>query len=255
VLDSLRLSMTYFDVNYESQVEAYLSNLAILSREADFAGTGIILRGNAARDRVLQEVAKGTLPVGAYPGGSPNNVTLFVDGRNQNLGVSNTRGIDLAAQYRLSTENVGTFAFTANGTYLTRYEVAITSAAAYANRLDTIFNPLRFKARGGVSWDQGPLQASVMATYVGGYTNNAVTPAEKVGTYIPVDVTFGWDLGSIADTALLQQLKLGFEVRNVLDEDPPYVNLAPSANGSGGYDATASNPIGRLFAVSLRKVW
>ena len=26
-------------------------------------------------------------------------------------------------------------------------------------------------------------------------------------------------------------------------------------NGSGGYDATAASPVGRLFAVSLRKKW
>ena len=30
-------------------------------------------------------------------------------------------------------------------------------------------------------------------------------------------------------------------------------NLAPSSNGSGGYDATASDPIGRQVAISLRK--
>ena len=82
-----------------------------------------------------------------------------------------------------------------------------------------------------------------------------MTPAEPVSSYTPVDVTFGWDLDSLGSNALLQDLKLGLEVRNAFDTDPPYVNLAPSGNGSGGYDATASNPIGRLFAVSLRKKW
>jgi iron complex outermembrane receptor protein len=33
------------------------------------------------------------------------------------------------------------------------------------------------------------------------------------------------------------------------------VNLAPGVNGSGGYDATSSNPVGRLLALSLRKKW
>jgi iron complex outermembrane receptor protein len=254
-LNNLRLSLTYFDVDYESQVEAYLSNTAILAREADFVGTGIILRGTAARDRALQELARGVLPVGAFPGGSANNITLFVDGRSQNLGVSTTRGIDFQATYRMPTTDVGTFGFTASGSYLTHYEVAITAAAAPADRLDTIFNPLKVKLRGGVNWDRGPLQASVMATYVGGYTNNAVTPAEPVGSYMPVDLTFGWDLGSLGSNALLQDLQLGLEVRNALDEEPPYVNIAPGGNGSGGYDATSSNPIGRLFAVSLRKKW
>jgi iron complex outermembrane receptor protein len=55
--------------------------------------------------------------------------------------------------------------------------------------------------------------------------------------------------------ALVSGLTLGAEVRNMFDEQPPYVNLAPSGNGSGGYDATATNPIGRLFALTLNKTW
>ena len=48
-------------------------------------------------------------------------------------------------------------------------------------------------------------------------------------------------------------MTLSFEVRNLFNETPPYVNIAPSGNGSGGYDASAADPIGRLFAVSVRK--
>jgi iron complex outermembrane receptor protein len=55
--------------------------------------------------------------------------------------------------------------------------------------------------------------------------------------------------------ALLGGMTIGFEARNMFDEDPPYVNLAPSGNGSGGYDATASNPIGRVLALTLSKNW
>jgi iron complex outermembrane receptor protein len=36
---------------------------------------------------------------------------------------------------------------------------------------------------------------------------------------------------------------------------PPYVNIAPNQNGSGGYDATAANPIGRMFSFTMRKRW
>jgi iron complex outermembrane recepter protein len=33
------------------------------------------------------------------------------------------------------------------------------------------------------------------------------------------------------------------------------VNIAPSVNGSGGYDASAADPIGRQFAFSVRKAF
>jgi iron complex outermembrane receptor protein len=253
--DALRLSLTYFDVNYRGQVDSYLSNLAILAREADFAGTGIILRGAAAGTQVQSLINQGIGVVGVLPGGSAANVTVFVDGRSQNLGVSNTKGFDFVATYNLMTENLGRFQFTASGSYLTEYEVAITSNAVAADRLNTIFNPLKLKLRGGVNWSIGAVKASAMVTRVHGYQNNAVTPVEGVGPYTPVDLALSGDLGALGDSPLLQDLELGFEIRNAFNEDPPFVNLAPSGNGSGGYDATASNPVGRLFALSLRKKW
>lgn len=255
-LAELKLGLTYFDVLYEGQVETYLSNLAILSREAEFAGTGIILRGTEARDRVLELLAQGvTLAAGSFPGGSANNVTLFVDGRNNNLGKSITHGLDFQAQYRVATGMRGSFTFDLSGTYLLDYELAITGTAPLLDRLNTIFNPLRLKTRAGVTWDYEPVSVRLAATRVGSYTNTAVTPSERVGAFTPVDLSVTWNVGGPDAGPLLGNLVLGAEVRNLFDEDPPYVNLAPSVNGSGGYDATASNPIGRLFGVSLRKKW
>jgi iron complex outermembrane recepter protein len=254
-LENLNLSLTYFDVNYRGQVESYLSNLAILAREADFAGTGIILRGTAAAQRVQQLMNEGVVVVGTLPGNSAANVSVFVDGRSQNLGVSNTKGFDLASSYLLRTATAGAFRFSLSGSYLTEFDVAITPSAAQADRLNTIFNPLKLKLRAGVNWDQGPLRASATVTRVHGYQNNAVSPVQGVSPYTPVDLAFNVDLGALGGGWLLQGLDVGLELRNVLDEDPPYVNLAPSGNGSGGYDATVTNPVGRLFALSLRKKW
>jgi iron complex outermembrane receptor protein len=254
-LDNLQLSLTYFDVEYENQVEAYLGNLAILSQEPYFAGTGIILRGTEARDRVLQLLADGiTVAAGSFPGGSPNNVTLFVDGRAQNLGLSLTQGLDFQGAYAWDTASAGTFTFSLAGSYILKYEVAITSTAPLIDRLNTIFNPLELKLRAGVDWQLGPARAQVVAHHVNGYTNNVPATPQNVGSYTPIDVSFSWNFSS-SDSSLLEDLEVGLEVRNAFDEDPPYVNLAPSANGSGGYDATASNPVGRLFGVSLRKKW
>ena len=253
VMPGLRLSATYFNVEYINQVDTYLSDLAILTREAQFAGTGIILRGNEARDRVLGLIGQGVgIGGGVFPGGDPNNVTLFVDGRNNNLGRSNTEGIDVTANWRLATESAGTFNFNASGTYLTRFEAAISPNGTPIDRRNTIFFPLKFKARGSVAWDFDPVRLQVTATHVGGYTNNAVTPNQKVASYTPVDLSLAWTVGGPGQGPFGGKLTVGFEVRNLFDADPPYVNLTPSGNGSGGYDASASNPIGRMFAASAR---
>ena len=177
---------------------------------------------------------------------------MFVDGRSRNLGKSITRGIDFSATYMVDLGPNDLVRLGASGTYLTDYEVAVAPQAELLDQLNIIFQPLRFKARAFVNWDHGPLSARVMATHVGGYTNNLVTPAEDVDSYTPVDLTLTWRVADSFDTPMGADLELTAEVRNLFDADPPYVNLAPSGNGSGGYDATAANPIGRQFAIGAR---
>ncbi|AOF97062.1 TonB-dependent receptor domain-containing protein [Sphingobium sp. RAC03] len=254
-LPNLRFGITYWDVKYENQVLANLSNLTILGNEAEYAGTDIILRGAAAAARVQELLAQGVaLAGGSFPGGDPANVTLFVDGRSQNLGVSVTRGIDFTGTWNTRLGAKDALTVNISGTYLTKYNVAVTPAAPLVDRRNVIFNPLKLKARASVTWDHGPFSARVLATHVGGYRNNLSRPVQSVKSYTPVDLTLNWKVGDQqADGFFEKGLVLGLEVRNMFDIAPPYVNLAPNGNGGGGYDATASDPIGRLFAVSVRK--
>jgi iron complex outermembrane receptor protein len=100
--------------------------------------------------------------------------------------------------------------------------------------------------RAALTWEKGPINIGLRATHINGYTNTAVTPNQSVSSYTPVDLNIAVKAGDDG------QLTFGFEVRNLFDVDPPYVNIAPSVNGSGGYDATTTDPIGRLFAASVR---
>ncbi len=251
-VDNLRISLTYFDVAYDNQITANLSNLTLLGQEDQYAGTGVILRGQEARDRVADLIAQGKPVLGVLPGGSVDNVTLFVDGRSLNLGKSTTSGIDFSIGYLMDLGPNDTLRLDASGTYLTNYEVAVAPQGNLTDQLNIIFQPLKFKARASATWDHGPFTARLLATHVGGYTNNLVTPDEKVDSFTPVDLTVTWRVGESFGNSTLEGLELVGEVRNLFDADPPYVNLAPSGNGSGGYDATASSPLGRLFAIGAR---
>ena len=50
-------------------------------------------------------------------------------------------------------------------------------------------------------------------------------------------------------------LTIGVDAVNLLDEEPPFVNIAQSPNGGGGFDPTLNNPVGRIIGLSLRKKW
>jgi iron complex outermembrane receptor protein len=42
---------------------------------------------------------------------------------------------------------------------------------------------------------------------------------------------------------------------NVFDADPPFVNIAQSPNGGGGFDPTLNNPVGRIVGLTIAKKW
>ena len=249
-LSRLRFGVTYWSVQYDNQVIANLSNLAILGSESFYAGTGIILRGAEAAARVAALNASGV----AFVGSPPNPVTLFVDGRGQNLGSSITRGIDFTADWGFDLSDNDIVTLTASGTYLTKYEVAVTSTAPQIDRLNIIFNPLRFKSRTSANWEHGPVTARLTWSHVNGYLNNVPSIPQHVGSFDPIDLALTFKLGDEGASGFVAKgISATVEVRNLFDEAPPYVNITPSGNGSGGYDATAADPIGRLFAISVRK--
>jgi iron complex outermembrane receptor protein len=243
----LQFGVTYWDVRYENQVLANLSNLAILNVEDQYAGTGIILRGGEAAAQVQELVNAGV----GFVGSPAQPITLFVDGRSQNLGVSRTRGVDFTIDYDIALGE-DSLQLNASGTYLTDYHVAVTPTAPLKDQRNLIFRPLKFKARASAVYTHGALSARLLITHVGGYTNDAIVPNEKVKSFTPIDLALTWRLGRDGSGPLGGEASIGLEVRNILDQDPPYVNIAPSGNGSGGYDATAASPVGRLFAASVR---
>lgn len=245
----LKFSATYFDIDYKNKIIGLLSDLSVLTTPGLYDGTGLVLRGDAAGEQIAEYIAQGVPVAGAIPGGDPMNVDAFIDGRNQNLGRSQTRGIDFSANYSVRTDNAGTFGFQFGGTYLTDYKTMQTPNAPTVSRLNEIYQPLKFKARGSINWQsEFGLGVLLRVTHIGGYRNTAVSPSEKVASYTPVDLNITYRLFD-QDNPLI----LGLEVRNLFDTNPPFVNISPSGNGGGGYDPTTTDPIGRLIAVSLRK--
>lgn len=242
-----RLSLTWFDIAYDNQIVSYLSDLTILNREAQFAGTGVIQR-NPPAALVAQLIAN-------YPvtGVLPATWTLLVDGRSKNLAKSKSQGVDFQLQSRIRTAAAGDFTLAINGTVFTKHQVALTAAGPMTSQLNRIYNPMRFKARGTLGWARGGWNAYVAVNHVNSYDNNLSNPVQKVGAYTTADVRVALALDSLAGAPALKDSTVAVGVGNLFDKAPPFVNIAQSANGGGGFDATQTNPIGRLLSLSFEK--
>ena len=246
-LPRAKLSLTYFDIKYTNQITSYLSDLTILNREAQFAGTGIITR-NPSAAQVAQLLA--TYPV--LGGVVPNPLTLFVDGRTNNLGVTLAKGIDFQFSYRIPTATMGDFALGLNGTYFTQYKVALTPTAPLVDQLNNIYNPLKFKTRGTIGWAKDGARVTVNVNYENAYNNNLATPVQRVGALTTVDLHLAYTFTNFP-ARWLNNVTMGVDVTNLFYAKPPFVNIAESPNGGGGFDPTLYNPIGRLVSFSLDK--
>jgi iron complex outermembrane receptor protein len=244
--DAARINLTYFHIDYEKQITSYLSDLTILNRESQFAGTGIIVRDP---DPAFVAALVATKPI---RGVLPNPVTLYVDGRTNNLGTTIAAGLDLTVGYSFEAGAAGKFDLGLMTTYFTEYDVAITPAADKVDQLNTIYNPLEFKARANVTWRLGGFTGALFVNHFAPYDNNLVSPIQEVDakTTLDLNLFYNFSGGSFAEG-----LSLGLDALNILDEDPPYVNIAQSPNGGGGFDATLNNPVGRIVGLTLRKKW
>jgi iron complex outermembrane receptor protein len=243
---SVKLNLTYFHIEYEKQITSYLSDLTILNREDQFDGTGIIVR-NPDPAFIAQLVS--TKPI---RGVLPNPVTLYVDGRTNNLGTSIASGFDLMASYEFEAGAAGKFALGLNATFFDTYEVAITPSADEIDQLNSIFNPLRFKARANATWSRGGILGGVYVNYLDSYDNNLVSPVESVDAKTTVDLNLSYIFQS---QGFGEGLRVALDVVNLFDTDPPFVNIAQSPNGGGGFDPTLNNPVGRVVGLTLTKKW
>ncbi|HEY6642778.1 TonB-dependent receptor [Povalibacter sp.] len=246
-LPGFKANLTYFDIDYDGQVTQFLSDLTILNREAEFAGTGIIVRN--PDPAFIANLA--TLGVN---GVLPPVVTLFVDGRSFNLGSSTMQGFDAQFSYLWDTNSAGQFRATLNGSYLTTYEYAITPSAPMRDSLDLIYNPLRLKVRGGLSWNLGGLSANATVNYIGDYINNLSPVVRDVDSFTSLELYLGYSFADRFSDTWLEDLTVALDVTNAFDEEPPFVDIAQSGNGGGGFDPTLVNPLGRVigFSVSAR---
>jgi iron complex outermembrane recepter protein len=244
--ENARVNLTYFHIEYEKQITSYLSDLTILNRESQFAGTGIIVR-NPDPAFVANLVA--TKPI---RGVLPNPVTLYVDGRTNNLGTTVASGFDLMGSYTVDAGDSGKFDFGLTSTYFTEYDVAITPAADQVDQLNTIYNPLRFKARGNVTWSKGGFMGALFANYLNAYDNNLANPVQDVDSRKTFDLNLSY---TFQGGGFAEGLRIGIDAVNLFDADPSFVNIAQSPNGGGGFDPTLSNPVGRVVGLTIGKRW
>ncbi|WP_156441918.1 TonB-dependent receptor [Blastomonas sp. CCH13-E1] len=121
----------------------------------------------------------------------------------------------------------------------------------YADAAGTIFNPPHWRTQGGASWEHDQLTVSTFANYIGGTTDNRLTPAVEVGSFLSVDFTTQWR--SSAKSGPLRGVEVIASMANVFNERPAPTRTTSSSDPS--FDTTNYPANGRTISITLRKAW
>ncbi len=225
----LLLSLNHFRIDYTNQIQALRGTPGLLTSPLYTQ----FVQFNPTPAQVAALVNSG-LPINAAI--NQALVTFIADGRRHNLGTTLLRGMDFVLQYQWAWGGVDLDAGI-QGTYIFDYLFEPVPGAGLTDVLDTIGFTQKFRTQADIGARVGGFKSRLTWNHLNGYANTTVTPRQRINNYDTFDLMIGYDI--------TDRIGIAFDVRNLLNEDPPYVDTA------GGYDPQASNPVPRLFAVTI----
>lgn len=242
VVPGFTAQLTYFDIKYDNVIASLVGNPQLLN-QSYYSNIGIITR-NPTAAQIAALVAQ--LPL--LPGVVPPSVQVIADTRARNLGSVHAAGLDYLVSYEQTTSDAGAFTIGSSGTRYLKYKTAAAPGAPFVDLRGRILFPDRLVLRAYLGWRLDPIDVLVTVSHANSYINNLVVPNATIPAYNVVDLHVGYDLPKVVP---LSRLHASVDVTNLLDRNPPFVNISPTGQTEAGFDATQASPIGRTISFSL----
>ncbi len=244
IVAGMRLGVTYFDLIYSGQVYDGFGILTQILTQPEYFPENVFYRDNPRFAEAIERVE--TSPY-VTPGATDYSATtVIVDARRRNLGKTTADGFDLQGSYSLPV-GPGTFSVGATATYFLSFDTS-TGASPMVDRLNTITFPPEFRGRLTFAYGQGDFNGIATLNYLNSYTNDLSTLVPDVPSYTTVDLDLSYTFDRGGEGAL-SDLRVGLNFKNLLDEEPPFVDY------DRGYDPSVASALGRVVSVSLQKSW
>jgi len=236
-LDGLRLSFTYYNVDYSNRIATPGNNPLALTLP-ELAGL-VTLNPSAAEVTAIYNA-----PGFAGVPEDPATIEAIVDGRKLNLGTVRTDGLEFIGDYSADT-SWGSWRAGVNAAYILKFDRAITPDAPLTDIVNTLNNPLQFIARAYAGATVGALSATIYANHTGSYDNDSVAPLQDVPSHTEFDLALRYTIEGPA--TFLQGVTLTLDVEDIFENQPPYVN-----NGNLAFDPNGHDARGRTIFAGVR---
>lgn len=245
-LPGFSVELSYYNIEYEDRIQEAPFVLSFLTDEQRYAA--IVTRNPTAEERAV--VCSRSTFFGDPADCLSSPIAAIIDARTNNTSIVKNTGIDLLGSYSFDTD-VGRFDLDMNATYALDYSQRQTPTAPKVELLDRVNNPVRFRARSSLSWSRLGFSTAAFLNYSDSYHDNLSVPNRKIDSWVTADIQLSYETDA-AQSQWSRGISVALTVRNLLDEDPPFVN-----NGAGGigYDAENADLLGRFVNLRFRKEW
>lgn len=217
-------------------------------------------------DLIIQESAQAILalnpsdPERINRAGDPLTGPLVgVNNTYVNASSLKTSGIDLVTNYKIETDNAGSFTPTLSMTYILEYELddpqaGIIDGAGRRNFTNIGVSAPELRGNLGLNWNNGAYSANFFARYISAYDDDqncadgsaiaagcAGAGLKEVDSHVTYDAQVNIDVSALLDTETNYLLTIGGI--NLTDENPPQLFT------NSGFDSKVHDPRGRQLYV------
>ncbi len=245
-LPGLSLGVTLFDITFRDRIENTNFSADILTNPR-YAGLVTFNPDPSLLDYVC---GRAVFALGTKSDCTALAAGAVVDVRAHNVETLDTRGIDFTLKYEHPL-GYGSLAVAADGTYLTRFDMAEGNGSPEVSLLNTQNNPINLRLRASLSWSGRRLGATLALNYSNSYRDTASVPNVPVAAWTTIDAQLRYELGS-GGNGWLDHTQIQLSATNLFNRDPPFLNNALAALG---YDQENADPYGRILSLWIRRNW
>ncbi|MCP3732168.1 TonB-dependent receptor [Sphingomonas sp. MG17] len=243
------IDASYFDVAYKDRIVAPISSTLGLFADPVYAH---LITRTPTPEQIAAALANA--PTGlSNQAGVPfdaSRVVAIVDNRQRNSSRQAIKGIDLSLRYAFGVGATGTLTLLGSGSYIESEQVLVAGQPT-VQLAGTIFRAPHWRARGGVSWQEGGLTVTSYLNYVGGTEDRRVSPFVDVGSFTTLDAAITYRVE--AQGSPFHRLELSLAASNLLNAPPDTIRNSLATDPT--YDSTNYSPVGRFFSFTIRKQW
>jgi iron complex outermembrane recepter protein len=198
-----------------------------------------------------------------------------------NVGLTETNGVDLGLRYNFDTESFGNFRINVDTSYIDKYDTTVViqgsqgAVSILRRQAGTYTNPSaggdgnysRIRSLGNLAWNYGNFEAAWTSRYIHGFVvgsdnpNSNIACADASGAWDPIGDagTPQWSCRFARGAQTYHNLSLGYKlepfntqfrfgVDNVFDKQPPFVYQNNGLNGN--IDERTFDTVGRAYWIS-----